>query len=175
MDREEMHRRFQKWESEVLSPYLDRVQTREHAQFLLDAGPEVRPVYTPLDAEKANDRYFQDLGLPGEYPFTRGISPDGPRSNPPLIKFYSGLGAPEDTNRRYKKLLSWGVEMIQIASDLPSQVGYDADHIMAAGEVGRAGGNQELNVDGKGKSRFGAAGRDCSDGHPSQSREVARD
>jgi methylmalonyl-CoA mutase N-terminal domain/subunit len=139
MDREEMHRRFQKWESEVLSPYLDRVETRDHVRFLLDAGPEVQPVYTPLDAEKASGRYFQDLGLPGEYPFTRGISPDGPRSSPPLIKFYSGLGTPEDTNRRYKTLLSWGVEMIQIASDLPSQVGYDADHIMATGEVGRAG------------------------------------
>lgn len=97
----------------------------------LDAGPSVRAVYGPADvaAERAEE-------APGSYPFGRGITAQRQR---PLVKFYSGLGTPEQTNERYRKLLSVGVEEIQMAADLPSQIGYDADHLMASGEVGRAG------------------------------------
>ena len=98
---------------------------------VLDAGPSVKPVYTSIDlSSRASDE------LPGRYPFTRGITEDPQR---PLIKFYSGLGTPEQSNRRFARLCDLGVEEIQLATDLPSQLGYDSDHMMAAGEVGRAG------------------------------------
>lgn len=97
----------------------------------LDAGPEVKSVYGAgdVDPSRGEER-------PGEFPFTRGVSAQRGR---PLIKFYSGLGTPEQSNARYRRLRDLGVEEIQIAADLPSQIGYDADHVMSAGEVGRAG------------------------------------
>jgi methylmalonyl-CoA mutase, N-terminal domain len=107
--------------------------------FRLDAGPMVQSVYTPADLEARGIEPTRDIGLPGEYPFTRGISPLTPQSHPPLIKFYTGHGSPEVTNRRYRRLVDWGVEQIQMATDLPSQIGFDPDHVMASGEVGRAG------------------------------------
>jgi methylmalonyl-CoA mutase N-terminal domain/subunit len=105
--------------------------TRSEELVELDAGPRVKAVYTADDVppERPRER-------PGEYPFTRGISARWER---PLIKLYSGLGTPEQSNRRYRKLVALGVEEIQMATDLPSQIGYDPDHVMAAGEVGRAG------------------------------------
>lgn len=107
-------------------------------RYRLDAGPEVQPCYHHRDAER---RGFseQALGAPGHYPFTRGIHPDGLRSSPTLVKVYTGLGTPQHTSRRVRKLVSWGAELIQLAADLPSQVGYDCDHVMSSGEVGRAG------------------------------------
>src|SRR5262245_45704802 len=98
----------------------------------LDAGPSVRASYRPEDVAA-------DPPPPGELPFTRGIHADGVRTQPTLIKMYSGLGTPEDSGARFRKLADWGVDILQIASDLPSQIGYDPDHVMAAGEVGRAG------------------------------------
>lgn len=106
--------------------------------YTLDAGPEVQSVYTPEDLVQRGVT-GEDLGRPGDYPFTRGIEPDGLRSRPTLVKIYSGLGTPEESNQRFQKLAGWGVDEIQIAADLPTQVGYDPDHIMSAGEVGRAG------------------------------------
>jgi methylmalonyl-CoA mutase N-terminal domain/subunit len=122
-----------------LEPSLQREPERPAELFELDAGPEVARLYTPLDLAERGIDNSEDIGLPGAFPFTRGATPTGPRSAPPLIKVYSGQGTPEETNRRYKRLLEWGAEQIQIASDLPSQVGYDPDHVMSAGEVGRAG------------------------------------
>ncbi|HKP16955.1 MAG TPA: methylmalonyl-CoA mutase family protein [Gaiellaceae bacterium] len=129
----------ERWERDVLAPWLEQAPERPSELFELDAGPEAAPLYTPLDLLERGIEHERDIGLPGAFPFTRGATPNGPRSRPPLVKFYSGQGTPEETNRRYRKLRDWGVEQIQIASDLPSQVGYDPDHIMAAGEVGRAG------------------------------------
>jgi methylmalonyl-CoA mutase N-terminal domain/subunit len=83
--------------------------------------------------------YKEDLGFPGQYPFTRGISPVMYRSEPWVIRAYSGFGESQGCNERYKKLVEWGVDEIVMAVDLPTQVGYDSDHIMARGEVGRAG------------------------------------
>jgi methylmalonyl-CoA mutase, N-terminal domain len=115
-----------------------RAQPLREDIFRLDVGPVVEPVYRRADALA---RGFDDerLGDPGEFPFTRGIHPDGLRSRPTLVKVYTGLGTPEDTNARVRKLAGWGAELIQLAADLPSQIGYDPDAIMAAGEVGRAG------------------------------------
>jgi methylmalonyl-CoA mutase N-terminal domain/subunit len=106
--------------------------------FQLDVGPVVQAAYSRADALA---RGFDDdrLGGPGEFPYTRGIHADGLRSSPTLVKVYTGLGTPEDTNDRVRKLAGWGAQLIQLAADLPSQIGYDPDAIMAAGEVGRAG------------------------------------
>lgn len=99
----------------------------------------VKAIYTPLDFEDRGFDYLEKLGFPGEYPFTRGIDSLMYRRRPWLIKMYSGFGSPEDSNKRYKYLLGLGVEDLQMAVDLPTQIGYDSDHFMAKGEVGRVG------------------------------------
>jgi methylmalonyl-CoA mutase, N-terminal domain len=104
----------------------------------LDAGPVVQPVYGPDDPVRRGVTE-ERIGPPGGFPFTRGIEPDGQRTAPTLVKVYTGLGTPQATNRRVRKLVDWGAEIIQLAVDLPSQVGYDPGHIMSVGEVGRAG------------------------------------
>jgi methylmalonyl-CoA mutase N-terminal domain/subunit len=102
--------------------------------FTLDAGPIVEAVYGP------GGRREPGAGeSPGSYPFTRGIHDPDARMVAPLVKAYTGFGTPEESNRRLKRLRAWGVEVIHLAVDLPSQIGYDSDHIMASGEVGRAG------------------------------------
>jgi len=79
------------------------------------------------------------LGQPGEYPYTRGIYPDMYRSRLWTMRQYAGFGTAEDSNRRYRYLLSQGTTGLSVAFDLPTQMGYDSDHPMAAGEVGRVG------------------------------------
>jgi methylmalonyl-CoA mutase, N-terminal domain len=106
-------------------------ETVERDLVELDAGPLVKPFYT---AEDLGDH--RDESAPGEFPYTRGISPQRER---PLVKLYTGLGTPEQSNQRLRRLIELGVEVIQLATDLPSQIGYDSDDVMASGEVGRAG------------------------------------
>lgn len=124
------------------------------------SGIPVKGIYTPLDLEERGFDYLQKLGFPGEYPFTRGIDPLMYRKRPWLIRMYSGFGSPEDSNRRYKHLLDLGVEDLHMAVNLPTQVGYDADHSMAKGEVGRVGvainslRDMEIIFDGIPLSRF---------------------
>jgi methylmalonyl-CoA mutase, N-terminal domain len=110
----------------------------DDAFYELDAGPVVVPAYGPQDLA-ARGVTAATIGAPGAFPFTRGIHPDGPRGWPALTKVYTGLGTPADTNRRVRRLAGLGAELIQLAVDLPAQIGYDPDHIMSAGEVGRAG------------------------------------
>ena len=105
--------------------------------YRLDAGPSVKPIYGPQDVDPGSAERRQAPG--GEYPFTRGVEPDGLRTRPTLVKVYTGLGTPAATAERIRKLASWGAEIIQLAADLPTQIGFDPDHIMSAGEVGRAG------------------------------------
>jgi methylmalonyl-CoA mutase N-terminal domain/subunit len=108
-------------------------------KFQNDIGIDVKPLYTPSDLQEAASDYNKDLGQPGQYPFTRGIAPGMYRSEPWISRAYSGFGEPRECNQRYKKLVEWGVDEIVIAADLPTQVGYDSDHIMARGEVGKVG------------------------------------
>lgn len=108
-------------------------------EFFNDIRMEIKPLYTPLDLRETESFYLNDLGFPGEYPFTRGISSAMYRAQSPNIRVYVGYGTPTDTNDRIKKVLRWGADEIQIAVDLPTQVGYDSDHIMATAEVGRVG------------------------------------
>src|SRR5438270_4509331 len=97
----------------------------------------VHPIYTPADLEGWN--YDQKLGYPGEYPFTRGVQPTMYRGRLWTMRQYAGMGDAEDSNKRYKYLLGHGTTGLSVAFDLPTQIGMDSDHPLAAGEVGKVG------------------------------------
>ena len=92
---------------------------------------------TPQDVGRIDPQ--ADIGLPGEFPFTRGIQPDMYRGRPWTMRQYAGFGTAAESNRRYHYLLSQGVMGLSVAFDLPTQIGYDSDHPLASGEVGRVG------------------------------------
>jgi methylmalonyl-CoA mutase N-terminal domain/subunit len=102
-----------------------------------DSGIEIRPVYTPSDLGGWDPE--TQLGLPGEFPYTRGVYPDMYRGRPWTIRPYSGFGTAEATNERWKLLLANGSTGLSCAFDLPTQMGYDSDHPRAEGEVGKVG------------------------------------
>lgn len=104
---------------------------------VLESGIEVKPVYTPDDIKDLE--YERDLGNPGEYPYTRGIHPDMYRSRPWTIRQYAGFGTPKETNERFKFLIQNGQTGLNVAFDLPTQLGLDSDDPLAEGEVGRVG------------------------------------
>jgi methylmalonyl-CoA mutase N-terminal domain/subunit len=101
---------------------------------------EARTVYTPLDTRVTDGPgYASELGLPGEFPFTRGRTAPGHRNFPWKLGFYSGFGDPADANARIRQLAAAGTSYVTVAMDLPSQCGFDPDHPLAKGEVGRVG------------------------------------
>jgi len=130
---EEARRR---WEEEVLRPALDRAPERD-ALFTTSWGSPVERLYTP--AETARLDYLNDLGFPGQYPFTRGVQPTMYRGRLWTMRQYAGFGSAEETNARYRYLLAEGQTGLSVAFDLPTQMGYDADHPMARNEVGKVG------------------------------------
>jgi methylmalonyl-CoA mutase N-terminal domain/subunit len=99
-----------------------------------DSGIEIKSVYTPGDPLELNARE-----VPGEFPFTRGIQPDMYRGKLWTMRQYSGFSTAEESNKRYHYLLSQGVTGLSVAFDLPTQIGYDSDHPLAEGEVGKVG------------------------------------
>ncbi len=105
----------------------------------LQSGIKIKPVYTPDDLEQIGFSYQKDLADPGEFPFTRGIHPQGFRSRNWTTRQYTGFGTPEETNERFKLMISHGQTGLNVAFDLPTQMGYDSDDPMAEGEVGRVG------------------------------------
>jgi methylmalonyl-CoA mutase N-terminal domain/subunit len=108
-------------------------------EVILQSGIKVKPVYTPDDLLKAGFDYQKDLGDPGEFPFTRSIHPLGYRSRNWTTRQYTGFGTPQQTNERFKLMISHGQTGLNVAFDLPTQMGYDSDDPMAEGEVGRVG------------------------------------
>jgi methylmalonyl-CoA mutase N-terminal domain/subunit len=99
----------------------------------------VKEVYTPSDLEEMGFDETRDIGCPGIYPFVRGIFKEMYRENLWIMGQYGGYGTAEESNRRYKYLIEQGATGFSIALDLPTQIGYDSDHPMAQGEVGRVG------------------------------------
>ena len=97
----------------------------------------VEPVYTPAEFDEAS--YIEDLGFPGDFPYTRGVYPTMYRGRPWTIRQYAGFGTARETNRRFLFLLEKGQKGLSVAFDLPTQMGYDSDDPMAQGEVGRVG------------------------------------
>lgn len=106
---------------------------------ILQSGIHVKPRYTEDDLKEAGFDYSKDLGNPGEYPFTRGIHRLGYRSREWTTRQYTGFGTPEETNRRFKLMIGQGQTGLNVAFDLPTQMGYDSDDPIAEGEVGRVG------------------------------------
>ncbi len=108
-------------------------------EVILQSGIEIKPVYTPEDLEEIGFDYQKDLGDPGEFPFSRSLHPLGYRSRNWTTRQYTGFGTPEETNERFKLMISNGQTGLNVAFDLPTQMGYDSDNPMAEGEVGRVG------------------------------------
>jgi len=131
----EIREGYRKW-SDELEPKLAKRPERK-GDFVNTSGIPVKRVYTPLDV--ADFDYMKELGLPGEYPFTRGVQPTMYRGRFWTMRQYAGFGTAEDTNRRYRFLLEQGQTGLSVAFDLPTQIGYDSDHPLAQGEVGKVG------------------------------------
>jgi len=125
----------ERWEREILAPALRRYPERRD-RFETYSGIEVERVYTP---EEVEIDYVEDLGFPGQYPFTRGVYPTMYRGRLWTMRQYAGYATAEESNRRYKYLLSQGQTGLSVAFDLPTQIGYDSDHPLAEGEVGKVG------------------------------------
>ncbi|MCP3954932.1 MAG: methylmalonyl-CoA mutase [Desulfobacterales bacterium] len=108
-------------------------------EVVYQSGLKIKPVYGPKDLEEAGFDYETDLGDPGEYPFTRSLHPQGYRSRAWTTRQYTGFGTPQETNQRFKYMISHGQSGLNVAFDLPTQMGLDSDDPRAAGEVGRVG------------------------------------
>lgn len=125
----------QKYEQAVekaISKFPERKQ-----KFTSSSGYEIKRVYTPEDVESID--YVNDIGFPGDYPYTRGVQPTMYRARHWTMRQYAGFGTAEESNKRYKYLLEQGQTGLSVAFDLPTQIGYDSDDQMAEGEVGRVG------------------------------------
>ena len=108
-------------------------------EVVYQSGIRVKPVYTPKDLDEVGFEYEKDLGDPGQYPFTRSLHPQGYRSRAWTTRQYTGFGTPEETNKRFQMMISHGQTGLNVAFDLPTQMGYDSDDPRVLGEVGRVG------------------------------------
>jgi len=126
----------ERWERETLNKTLARFPERQ-PEFTTVSGMPIQRLYTPMDVEDLD--YARDLGFPGEFPFTRGVYATVYRGRLWTMRQYAGFGTAEESNQRYKYLLEQGQTGLSVAFDLPTQIGYDSDHSIASGEVGRVG------------------------------------
>ena len=124
------------WRKATLDPSV-RQQPERNAAFQTDSGLEIDCAYTPEDLNGAG--YHDRVGYPGEFPFTRGVYPSMYRGRLWTMRQYAGYATPEESNRRYRYLLEQGQTGLSVAFDLPTQTGYDSDHPLAQGEVGKVG------------------------------------
>ncbi|HHY69653.1 MAG TPA: methylmalonyl-CoA mutase family protein [Bacillota bacterium] len=125
-----------KWEQERLAKVIERYPERKK-EFHTDSGIPVERFYTPEDLKDWD--YLEKLGFPGDYPFTRGVQPTMYRGRLWTMRQYAGFGTAKETNERFRFLLEQGQTGLSVAFDLPTQMGYDSDHPLAEGEVGRVG------------------------------------
>jgi methylmalonyl-CoA mutase N-terminal domain/subunit len=124
------------WENTVNSKVIVKRPERKK-EFLTSSGIKVKRLYTPEDIE--NNDYNEDLSYPGEYPYTRGVQPTMYRGRLWTMRQYAGFATAEESNKRYKYLLEQGQTGLSVAFDLPTQIGYDSDHPLSEGEVGKVG------------------------------------
>ncbi|NCC36459.1 MAG: methylmalonyl-CoA mutase, partial [Chloroflexia bacterium] len=140
-----------RWEQETLWPTLERTPERD-VRFMTTSSAPIERLYTPLDLQD-ND-YLRDLAHPGEYPYTRGVHPTGYRGKIWTMRMFAGFGTAEETNARFKYLLSQGQTGLSIAFDMPTLYGRDTDHPLVEGEFGKCGvaisslADMELLLDG---------------------------
>lgn len=124
---------FERWEAERVNSSQGKSSERKNP-FSTDSGIPVERLYVSRDAD-----YEAQLGFPGEYPFTRGIYPTMYRNRLWTMRQYAGFGTAEESNRRYHYLIDQGTTGLSVAFDLPTQIGYDSDHPLSEGEVGKVG------------------------------------
>jgi methylmalonyl-CoA mutase N-terminal domain/subunit len=124
------------WEERTLKPSLARSPERP-GPFADSSGAPVERLHTPADAATVD--YVRDLGFPGEFPYTRGVQPTMYRGRFWTMRQYAGFGSATETNQRFRYLLEQGQSGLSVAFDLPTQMGYDADHEVARSEVGKVG------------------------------------
>ncbi|MBI5954564.1 MAG: methylmalonyl-CoA mutase family protein [Chloroflexi bacterium] len=131
---------YNKWKENTLKKSLDKFKERKE-RFETSSEIEVPRVALPEDVgrEDLAPTYAEKLGFPGEYPFTRGVQPTMYRSRFWTMRQYAGFSTAEESNKRYRYLLQQGQTGLSVAFDLPTQIGYDADDPIAAGEVGKVG------------------------------------
>ena len=134
-DHEGLQAALKRW-SEAVEKTLSR-QPERKAVFVNTSDIPVNRLYTPVDRDNAD--YLSEVGLPGEYPFTRGVQPTMYRGRYWTMRQYAGFASAEESNRRYRFLLDQGQTGLSVAFDLPTQIGYDSDNEMAIGEVGKVG------------------------------------
>jgi methylmalonyl-CoA mutase N-terminal domain/subunit len=136
-DLAEIRESREEWESETRGPTVDRFGEREDSFRTDTGGQDVAPIYTPTDVSDLD--YDEDLGFPGEAPYTRGVYSTMYRGRLWTMRQYAGMGTASETNDRFHYLMEEGQTGLSMAFDLPTQMGYDSDAGMAAGEVGKAG------------------------------------
>ena len=132
MKRKDLREAFEAWKARRKEGSRD-----QKARYRTISGLEIKDLYTPLDVEGKD--YLEEIGFPGEYPFTRGPYYNMYRGKLWTIRQFAGFGTAEDTNRRFKLLLEAGQTGLSTAFDMPTLMGYDSDHPLAEGEVGREG------------------------------------
>src|SRR2546429_8922353 len=123
------------WDETAVKKSLTRVPERDN--LMTTSSMPIERIYTPLDNQGLD--YDRDIGFPGEYPYTRGVQPTMYRAKPWTMRMFAGFGTAEDTNKRFKYLLSQGQTGLSTAFDMPTLYGYDTDHPLAAGEFGKCG------------------------------------
>lgn len=133
---DELRQAVDRWEETTLQRSLSGLPERQD-QFITTSSEPVDRVYTPLDV--ADLDYQRDLGMPGEYPYTRGVHPTLHRSKLWTMRMFAGFGTAEETNSRFKYLLDQGQTGLSVAFDLPTLMGYDTDAPEAVGEFGKCG------------------------------------
>ena len=133
---EKIHSGQTEWEKNCLNPFLTENPERL-SRFSTVSDLEIQPLYTPESLPQAD--FLRDLGFPGQDPFTRGVQPTMYRGRLWTMRMFSGFGTAEDTNRRYKYLLSQGQTGLSVAFHYPTLMGYDSDSPRSQGEVGQCG------------------------------------
>ncbi|MCY4556267.1 MAG: methylmalonyl-CoA mutase family protein [Chloroflexi bacterium] len=128
----------QEWQDSTLSRVTRRFPERRDS-FATDSGLDLDTVYTPEDDAGAAGDYADSIGYPGEFPYTRGVQPNMYRGRIWTMRQYAGYATAAATNERYRYLLENGQTGLSVAFDLPTQIGYDSDHALAEGEVGKVG------------------------------------
>ena len=126
---------LKKWSENVENSVSKRPERKK--AFVNTSGIPINRLYTPVD--RTEDNYLSEIGLPGEYPFTRGVQPTMYRGRYWTMRQYAGFASAEESNKRYRFLLDQGQTGLSVAFDLPTQIGYDSDDEMAIGEVGKVG------------------------------------
>ncbi len=133
-DKKDFQTQFEEWKA--LTEKLIKKFPEKKEAFKTSSGIDIDRLGHP---ETLDENYMEKLGLPGQYPYTRGIQPTMYRGRTWTMRQYAGFGSAEETNRRFRYLLDQGQTGLSVAFDLPTQIGYDSDDIMAKGEVGKVG------------------------------------